>query len=36
MSVVTDDCSTDNSWIVLKQFAANDPRLRIQRFKLNI
>src|SRR5437764_10642009 len=31
--VVTDDCSTDNSWSVLKQLAASDPRLRIQRFK---
>ena len=25
--VITDDCSTDNSWSVLKQLAANDPRL---------
>src|SRR5881628_2545938 len=33
--VITDDCSTDNSWSVLKQLAANDPRLRIQRFKFN-
>jgi dolichol-phosphate mannosyltransferase len=33
--VITDDCSTDNSWGVLKQLAANDPRLRIQRFKFN-
>lgn len=33
--VITDDCSTDNSWTVLKQLAANDPRLRIQRFKFN-
>src|ERR1043166_9722960 len=31
--VVTDDCSTDNSWTVLKQLAASDPRLHIQRFK---
>src|SRR5881397_2606267 len=33
--VITDDCSTDNSWSVLKELAANDPRLRIQRFKFN-
>src|SRR6516165_7504148 len=33
--VITDDCSTDNSWSVLKQLAANDLRLRIQRFKFN-
>ncbi len=33
--VVTDDCSADNSWSVLKQRAASDPRLRIQRFKFN-
>src|SRR5437879_13113488 len=33
--VVTDDCSTDNSWSVLKELAASDPRLRIQRFKFN-
>jgi glycosyltransferase involved in cell wall biosynthesis len=34
-TVVTDDCSTDDSWTVLKQLAANDPRLRIQRFESN-
>ncbi|HEX4653608.1 MAG TPA: glycosyltransferase family 2 protein [Candidatus Udaeobacter sp.] len=33
--VVTDDCSMDDSWSVLKQLAANDPRLRIQRFESN-
>lgn len=33
--VITDDCSIDNSWTVLKQLAADDPRLRIQRFKFN-
>ena len=33
--VVRDDCSTDNSWSVLKQLAASDPRLRVQRFKSN-
>src|SRR2546430_7732225 len=26
--VITDDCSTDNSWDVLKQLAATDPHLR--------
>lgn len=33
--VITDDCSTDDSWSVLKQIAANDSRLRVQRFKFN-
>src|SRR3954451_2381915 len=33
--VITDDCSTDDSWSVLKQLAANDPRLRIQHFECN-
>ena len=33
--VITDDRSTDNSWDVLRQLAATDPRLRIQRFKFN-
>ncbi len=33
--VITDDCSTDNSWSVLKQLSAHDRRLRVQRFKLN-
>lgn len=33
--VITDDCSADNSWNVLKQLAANDSRVRIQRFKFN-
>jgi len=33
--VITDDYSTDNSWSVLRQLAASDPRLRIQRFKFN-
>lgn len=33
--VITDDCSTDNSWSVLKRLAAGDPRLRIQRFEFN-
>lgn len=33
--VITDDCSTDNSWTMLKQLADSDPRLRIQRFGFN-
>jgi glycosyltransferase involved in cell wall biosynthesis len=33
--VITDDCSTDKSWEVLKELAAGDPRLRIQRFESN-
>src|SRR6266550_702546 len=33
--VITDDCSTDNSWSILKQLTTSDPRLCIQRFKFN-
>ena len=33
--VITDDCSTDNSWSALKQLTSNDSLLRIQRFKSN-
>jgi glycosyltransferase involved in cell wall biosynthesis len=33
--VITDDASTDGSWALLKELAATDPRLRIQRFKTN-
>jgi dolichol-phosphate mannosyltransferase len=33
--VITDDCSTDESWRVLQDLAAGDPRLRAQRFKFN-
>jgi len=33
--VVTDDCSTDSSWSLLKELAAADPRLRVQRFVRN-
>jgi dolichol-phosphate mannosyltransferase len=33
--VITDDCSSDSSWSVLKQLGEHDPRLRIQRFKFN-
>ena len=33
--VVTDDASTDRSWEVLKQMAATNPGLRLQRFATN-
>src|SRR6184192_1338578 len=33
--VITDDYSTDESWRVLQELAASDPRLRAQRFKFN-
>jgi len=33
--VVTDDCSCDNSWTVLKEYAARDPRIRAQKFAFN-
>jgi len=33
--VVTDDCSTDKSWEILKELAANDSHLRVQRFAFN-
>ncbi|MHB8519324.1 MAG: glycosyltransferase family 2 protein [Limisphaerales bacterium] len=33
--VVTDDCSTDRSWEILKEAAAADPRVRAQRFAFN-
>ena len=33
--IVTDDASTDGSWAVLKELAATDRRLRIQRFGAN-
>ncbi|HXT13146.1 MAG TPA: glycosyltransferase family 2 protein [Candidatus Angelobacter sp.] len=33
--VITDDCSKDNSWQVLKELAAADPRIRGQRFEYN-
>jgi glycosyltransferase involved in cell wall biosynthesis len=33
--VVTDDCSTDNSWHLLQGMARTDPRLRAQRFAFN-
>jgi glycosyltransferase involved in cell wall biosynthesis len=33
--VITDDCSRDNSWNVLKELAASDKRIRVQRFEKN-
>jgi glycosyltransferase involved in cell wall biosynthesis len=33
--VITDDCSKDNSWQVLKELAAADPRIRALRFAFN-
>jgi dolichol-phosphate mannosyltransferase len=33
--VITDDFSSDNSWTVLKELAAADPRIRAQRFAYN-
>ncbi len=33
--VITDDCSKDNSWKLLKDLAANDGRIRVQRFAFN-
>jgi glycosyltransferase involved in cell wall biosynthesis len=33
--VITDDCSKDNSWRILKELAASDPRIRVQRFAAN-
>ena len=33
--VITDDCSQDNSWGILKELAAADSRIRVQRFAFN-
>ena len=33
--LITDDCSRDRSWEILKQLAANDSRVRVQRFAFN-
>jgi len=33
--VITDDCSRDRSWEILKELAAADPRIRGQRFAFN-
>ena len=30
--IITDDCSQDESWEILKEFAAGDPSIRVQRF----
>jgi glycosyltransferase involved in cell wall biosynthesis len=33
--VITDDCSQDRTWEILKHLAAGDPRIRAQRFAFN-
>jgi len=33
--VITDDCSSDQSWEILKQLATKDSRVRVQRFAFN-
>ena len=33
--IITDDCSRDQSWEILKELAAADPRVRAQRFAFN-
>src|SRR3954470_9109015 len=33
--VITDDCSRDNSWNILRELAAKDARIRVQRFEHN-
>ncbi|HEY1662117.1 MAG TPA: glycosyltransferase family 2 protein [Verrucomicrobiae bacterium] len=33
--IITDDCSKDRSWPILKEMAARDPRIRAQRFEFN-
>ncbi len=33
--LITDDCSTDRSWTLLKEIAAANPHFHIQRFKFN-
>ena len=33
--VITDDCSRDKSWEILKALAASDPRIRVQRLARN-
>jgi dolichol-phosphate mannosyltransferase len=33
--IIKDDCSTDNSWAVLKELAANDSKIRAQKFAFN-
>jgi dolichol-phosphate mannosyltransferase len=31
--IITDDCSQDESWGILKELAAGDPRIRVQKFE---
>jgi glycosyltransferase involved in cell wall biosynthesis len=33
--VITDDCSKDRTWEILKHLAAGDPRIRVQKFAFN-
>lgn len=33
--VITDDCSRDGSWAILKELAATDPRIRVQKLNRN-
>jgi dolichol-phosphate mannosyltransferase len=33
--VITDDCSRDNSWTLLRELARADARVRVQRFEFN-
>jgi glycosyltransferase involved in cell wall biosynthesis len=33
--VITDDCSKDQSWAILKELASADPRIRVQKFAFN-
>jgi glycosyltransferase involved in cell wall biosynthesis len=33
--VITDDCSQDKSWAILRELAAADPRIRVQRLAAN-
>lgn len=34
--VITDDCSTDESWDVLKELAAGDPHIRVQKLAAHL
>ena len=34
--LIVDDCSTDGTWAVLQQIAANDDRVKIRRNKVNV
>jgi glycosyltransferase involved in cell wall biosynthesis len=33
--IITDDCSSDSSWNLLTEFAAADPRIKVQRLAFN-